>query len=127
LLLFFKRAKQSIIQHIFPKAVITVKLNKRVIPENVLNGVSSFFLIHLAIFSFCTLALLAFNIDFVTATSAVVACLSNIGPGFGLVGATENYAFMPAFVKLLLCAIMIIGRLEIYTVLVLFFPVTWKR
>ncbi|MDP3921627.1 MAG: TrkH family potassium uptake protein [Candidatus Omnitrophota bacterium] len=127
LLLLFKRAKQSIVQHIFPKAVVTVKVNQRAVPESVLYGVSSFFLIYIVIFSFCTLPLLAFNIDFITATSAVVACLSNIGPGFGLVGATQNYAFFPWLIKLLLCACMIIGRLEIFTVLVLFFPATWRK
>lgn len=127
LLLFFKRAYQSVMQHIFPKAVITVKVNKRVIPEGVLRAVSSFFLIYIVIFSFATLFLLCFNIDFITATSAVVACLSNIGPGLGLVGPLENFAFLPTVVKMVLIACMIIGRLEIYTVLVLFFPATWKR
>ena len=127
LLLLFKMARQSVVQHIFPKAIVSVKLNKRVIPEAILHGVSSFFLIYIVIFSFCTLALLVYNIDFITATSAVVACLSNVGPGFGLVGAAQNYAFLPGLIKLLLCACMIIGRLEIFTVLVLFFPAAWKR
>jgi len=127
LLLLFKRAKQAVMQHIFPKAIISVKVNKRVIPESILLGISSFLLIYIVIFSLCTLVLLAFNIDFITATSAVVASLSNIGPGFGLVGATENYAFFPPFIKLFLCAVMIIGRLELFTVLVLFFPAAWRR
>ena len=92
-----------------------------------MHGVSSFFLIYIVIFAFATLILLAYDLDFVTATSAVVASLSNIGPGFGLVGATQNYAFLPPVVKMLLCACMIIGRLEIFTVLVLFFPVAWRK
>jgi trk system potassium uptake protein TrkH len=127
LMLLFKKAKQAIMQHIFPKAIISVKLNNRPIPESILHGISSFLLLYLVIFSFCTLFLLAFNIDFVTATSAVVASLSNIGPGFGEVGPTLNYAFLPAAVKVMLSFCMIIGRLEIFTVLVLFFPVTWRK
>jgi len=101
LLLLFKKAKQSIVQHIYPKAVVSVKMNGRVVPEAVLSGISNLLLIYLVIFSFSTLFLLAFNIDFVTATSAVIACLSNIGPGFGQVGAAENYAFLPDAVKML--------------------------
>jgi trk system potassium uptake protein TrkH len=127
LMLLFKKAKQAILQHIFPKAIVSVKLNKRPIPESILHGVSSFLLLYLVIFSFGTLILLAFNLDFVTATSAVVACLSNVGPGFGEVGPMLNYAFLPAALKYVLAVLMIIGRLEIFTVLVLFFPVTWKK
>lgn len=127
LLLLFKRAYQAIVQHVFPRAVVTIKYNKRAVPEAILQGITSFFVIYLVIFAFVTLILLAFNIDFVSATSAVVACLSNVGPGFGQVGAIQNYAFMPGIIKLVLCACMILGRLEIFTVLVLFFPMTWRK
>jgi len=127
LLLLFKRARQSITQHILPKAIVSVKLNKRVIPESVLHGVSSLFLINIVIFSFVTCALLAYNIDFVTATTAVIACLMNVGPGFADVGASQNYGFLPGTIKCLLSFCMILGRLEVFTVLVLFFPMTWKR
>ena len=127
LLLLLKEAKQSILRHIYPKAVVTVKLEKRVVSEDVLQGVSSSVLIFLFFFAICSLALLAYNFDFVTATSTVVACISNIGPGFGLVGATHNFAFYPATIKILLSLCMIVGRLELFTVLVLFVPATWKR
>lgn len=125
--LLLEKAKQSIVQHIFPKAVISVKLNKKVVPESILYGVSSFFIIYVLIFFFCSLILFAFNIDFFTAASAVIACLGNIGPGFGKVGASLNYAYLPAFIKMVLSACMIIGRLEIFTVLVLFYPAAWRR
>ncbi|MBN1688705.1 MAG: TrkH family potassium uptake protein [Candidatus Omnitrophica bacterium] len=126
-LLLFKRAKQAIVQHVFPKAIVSVKVNKSVIPESVLLGVSSFFLIYIVIYAICVMPLLAFHLDVTTATSAVAACLGNVGPGLGLVGATQNYAFLPGVVKMILCACMILGRLEIFTVLVLFFPATWRR
>jgi len=70
---------------------------------------------------------LGFGLDQVTSFSAVIACLSNIGPGFGQVGASEHYALLPPFIKAFLCICMIVGRLEIFTVLVLFFPATWKK
>ena len=103
-----------------------MKLQKRVVSEDVLRGVTSSVLLYLVVFSICTLMMLAFNIDFVTATSAVVASLSNIGPGFGLVGASESYAFFPPFLKLMLSACMVLGRLELFTVLVLFVPAIWR-
>lgn len=127
LLLLFKKARQAILQHIYPKAVITVKLNQRPMPETILHGISSFLLLYLVIFSFMTLILLAFNIDFVTATSAVVASISNVGPGFAEVGPTSNYFAFPWLVKFVLSLCMIIGRLELFTVLVLLFPATWRR
>lgn len=126
-LLLLKRARQSITQHIFPQAVVSVKLNQHPVSENVLQGVSSFLLIYLMIFAGCTGILLGYNIDGLTSMSAVLACLSNVGPGFGLVGPTSNYAFLPALIKFVLSLCMIIGRLEVFTVLVLFFPSTWRR
>jgi len=127
LLILFRKTKQSIMQHIYPKAVYPVKIEGRVISDDVIDGVASLFLIFMVTFSISTLFLLGFNIDFVTATSAVITCLSNVGPGFGDVGPVWNYAFLPIPVKLLLSACMIVGRLEFFTVLVLFLPVAWKR
>jgi trk system potassium uptake protein TrkH len=127
LLILLKKAKQSITKYIFPRAVVPVKVEKHVVPDDVLSGVSNFFIIYMLIFVAGSLILLGFGLDTMTSFSAVIACLSNIGPGFGGVGAVENYAFLPVLVKIVLCACMIIGRLEIFTILVLFFPATWKK
>lgn len=127
LLILLKKTKQSITKYIFPKAVVPVKVEKQVVSEDVLTGVGNFFIAYMVIFVLAAFVLMAFGIDHMTSFSAVVASLSNIGPGFGGVGAIENYAFLPGVVKIILCACMIIGRLEIFTVLVLFFPATWKR
>jgi len=126
LLLLLKEAKKSILRHIYPRAVVPIKLENRVVSEDVLQGVSSSVLLFLVIFSGCTLGLLAYDVDFVTAMSTVVACISNIGPGFEQVGATQNYAFYPGAVKILLSICMVVGRLELFTVLVLFVPATWR-
>lgn len=127
LLLLFKRTKQSITEHIFSKAIVPVKLGGKVVAENVLHGVTGLFLLTIVLISFAVMAFLAHNLDFVTSTTAVVACLANVGPGLGDVGAAHNYGHLSADLKLLLTFLMIIGRLEIYTVLVLFLPVTWKK
>jgi len=64
---------------------------------------------------------------FTTALTASLACIGNIGPGFGGVGPTSNFAFFPNYVKLWLAAVMILGRLEIYTVLILFTPIFYRK
>ena len=74
-----------------------------------------------------SLLLTFFGHDFITAFSAVAVCLGNIGPGFDLVGPTMNYSIFPDYIKWFLSFAMMVGRLEIYTVLVLFTPYFWKR
>ena len=125
--LFLLKARTMLVKQLFPKAVTSVRLGKKHVTEDVLDGVSNLFLVSVVIFAACTLILLAFNIEFITATSAVIACMSNIGPGLGLVGPSVNYAWLPDFVKIILSLLMIVGRLEFFTVLVLFLPLAWKR
>jgi len=105
-----------------PHAVLPVRVGSRAIPEEVVGSVTTFFLLFLTLFAVGGLVLaLLTGLDLVSAFSASAACLGNIGPGFGRVGATMNYAFFPASAKLVLVALMIVGRLELYTVLVLLF------
>ena len=65
--------------------------------------------------------------DIITSVANTIACLGNIGPGFGLVGPVFNYAFFPDYIKWVLRLAMLIGRLEVYTVLILLTPAFWKR
>lgn len=105
-----------------PHAVLPVRVGDRAIPEDVVGSVTTFFLLFLTLFALGGLGLaLLTGLDLVSAFSAAAACLGNIGPGFGMVGATMNYEFLPSAAKLLLVALMIVGRLELYTVLVLLF------
>ncbi len=112
-----------------PHAVIPVRIGERAIPEGVVTSVTTFFILFLALFAFGGLALSLMGYDMITAFSASAACLANVGPGFNLVGPTQNYAFFIPPAKLLLMAMMIIGRLELYTVLVMLFmlPRRWRR
>jgi len=101
-----------------PNAVLPVRVGRRAIPDEVVTSVTTFLLLFVTLFALGGLILAMCGLDLVTAYSASAACLGNIGPGFGLVGPTENYAPLPAMAKLVLLGLMIIGRLELYTVLV---------
>ena len=83
-------------------------------------------MLYILIFSFAALVLLTQNLDLVSAVTASAAAIGNIGPGLGLVGPSSSYAALTNVAKLLLAFLMIVGRLELYTVLSLLFPQTWK-
>jgi len=97
-----------------------------VVDEALQRGVAAFFVLFLATWVVLALALALMGADLVTAVSASIACLGNIGPGLAAVGATQNYAFFGLPAKLLLSAAMIIGRLEVFTVIGLFTRSFWK-
>ena len=108
-----------------PHAVLPVRIGPRAIPDEVVTSVTTFFILFLTLFAGGGLLLSLMGLDFVSAFSASAACIGNIGPGFGLVGPTHTFAPLPDLAKLLLVGLMIVGRLELYTVLVLLFM--WRR
>jgi len=108
-----------------PHAVLPVRIGPRAIPDDVVTSVTTFFILFLTLFAAGGLLLGLMGLDFVSAFSASAACIGNIGPGFGQVGPTQTYAPLPDPAKLLLVGLMIVGRLELYTVLVLLF--LWRR
>jgi trk system potassium uptake protein TrkH len=108
-----------------PHAVLPVRVGNRAIPEEVVTSVTTFFILFLTTFAAGGLLLGLMGLDPVSAFSASAASLGNIGPGFGAVGPVQNYAALPAAAKLVLLIMMIIGRLELYTMLVLIF--LWRR
>jgi trk system potassium uptake protein TrkH len=89
--------------------------------------VTGFFFLYMAITALGTLAMAALGLDFVSALTSVAATLNNIGPGLGTVGPTENFAHIPAAGKWVLVFLMIAGRLELYTFLVILIPDFWRR
>ncbi|WP_027364592.1 TrkH family potassium uptake protein [Desulfotruncus alcoholivorax] len=125
-LILFKNASREITKMIHPKAIIPVRLGRDVITEELVESVVSFFFLYLAILLASTLLLTAMGIDLISSISAVAATLGNIGPGFGAVGPATNYAAIPAAGKLLLALCMLVGRLEVYTVLVVFSARLWR-
>jgi trk system potassium uptake protein TrkH len=126
-LLLAKSSYKELLRLIHPRAVVHVKFGKRVVPADVLSGVWGFFVLWLALFFLGVFAVSATGVDVLTSFGAALACIGNIGPGVGLVGPTENYAFLPDFAKWVLVLLMVLGRLEIYTIMVLFVPEFWRK
>lgn len=124
-LLLYKQGKREIIRLIHPTAQVPVKLGNKAVPETIINGVWGFFALYIASFTVMMLLLMATGLDQVTAFSAVAACINNLGPGLGEVGANFSQINNPA--KWVLCFAMLLGRLEIFTILVLITPTFWRR
>lgn len=124
LMLIGKQGLREMKQLVHPKAVIPLKVGKHRVEATVVSAVWSFFAVYMFVFVTIMLLLLATGLDFITAFSAVAASLNNLGPGLGAVAA--NYAGISDFAKGLLCLAMLLGRLEIFTLLVLFTPMFWR-
>jgi trk system potassium uptake protein TrkH len=118
---------------VHPRGVFITHFGKQKVTEPVIEAVQSYFLFYMFLFMTGTFGLafidanLAEGLDLVTATSAVAASLGNIGPGLGAVGPASNYANLPELAKWMLSGLMIVGRLEIFPVLVLFTKDLWRR
>lgn len=112
---------------IHPHAVISVKIAKVAVPPEIVSSIRSFFFLYIAIAMAAMLALTLLGVDMVTSISGVAATLGNVGPGLGLVNASSTYVELPQTAKWILSACMLLGRLEIYTVLVLLVPDFWKK
>jgi trk system potassium uptake protein TrkH len=112
---------------IHPRGVIPVKLQGQTVPDDVLRAVVGFFILFMALFVAASVVLAAMGLDLATSFMAVAATIGNIGPGLGSVGPADNYAHLPQAAKAVLVLCMVLGRLEIYTVLILFIPEFWRK
>jgi len=126
ILLIFKVIKRELYKLIHPRAVISIRLGDKTVSEGIIQSIMGFFMLYILIFAGVSLLLMAQGMDIVSSTSAVVAALSNVGPGFNIVGPAMNYGGLSNLAKILLTACMLLGRLEIYTLLVLLMPSFWK-
>ena len=126
ILVLFKYAYRRILLAFNPRAVIPLKVGGSVLSETVISGVIGMAIVYFVIIIVGFLVMSAVGLDHVTALSSVIATLGNVGPGLGLVGPMENYLFIPAIGKVVLIICMLVGRLEIFTVLMLFAPSFWK-
>lgn len=125
-MLLARAAGQEVQRQLRPTAVQVLRVRGRTFSEDVRRGVLGFFYIYVAVFLAGTLAMAGFGLDVVSAAGSVAATLNVIGPGFGAVGAAENYGAVPDGGLWLLSALMLIGRLEVFTVLVLLTPAFWR-
>jgi trk system potassium uptake protein TrkH len=126
ILVLLKIIKREFIKILHPRAIVPVKLSGQPISEDTLLNISGFFMLYMVIFIFGSLLISLEGIDFMGATSAVAATLGNIGPGFGFVGPTHTYAGFSNASKLLLSFFMLLGRLELFTVVALLSPRFWR-
>ena len=125
ILLIFKQGFREVQRLIHPKAVIPIKLGSKRVPDRVIESVWGFFAVYVMVFMLMLLALLASGVEIITAFSAVGACINNLGPG--LEGVSATYETLPQAAKWILCVAMLLGRLEVFTLLVLFTPMFWRR
>ena len=110
-----------------PSAAIQIKIGKKPIDQDLVQHISAFVMIFILVFGLCSFLMTFYTPNLETATSAVIASLGNVGPGLNAVGATQNYAAIPATGQGILIVCMLLGRLELYTILILFIPGFWKR
>lgn len=127
ILLLIKNSLLEMKRSLHPHAIIPVKYNKKSVSQQLIFNVMAFFLIYFIIFSTGTLVLSMFGYDFLTSIGASIATLGNIGPGIGGVGPIDNYAFFNVPSKWILSFLMLLGRLELFTILIVLSPAFWKR
>lgn len=127
ILLLFKHAHVQIYRLIHPRAVRLVKFGGTPVDREVMQSILGFFALYMGIFVFASALMAASGLDVVSAGAAVIATLGNIGPGIGSVGPIDNFSHVSDFGKSVLVGCMLLGRLELFTVLVLFFPTFWRK
>lgn len=128
LLLLFKNGRREIryIQH--PRAVMSVKVDGKTVDHETVRGTTSYIITFVGLFVISTVLVMALeNCDLLTGLSSVATCLNNVGPGLGEVGPTDNFALLNPLSKLILCFDMLAGRLELFPILMLLSPSTWKK
>ena len=125
--LLFKNSLLELKRIIHPQAMLPVRLNGKSIPQEIIFNVLAFFLIYIIVFAFGSLLMSFLGLEFESAIGSVASCLGNIGPGLGIVGPVLNYGLIPDAGKWLLAFLMLLGRLELFTVLILFSPTFWRK
>lgn len=127
IILLSKILKRGVDKKLNPRVAAPLKYDGKPVGVDTLSGVASFAVLYIVTIAFGSMLVSLSGCDLVTAFTSVVACVSNIGPGFNLVGPTCTFAFFPGAIKILLGMLMIAGRLELFTIILLFTPQYWNR
>jgi len=114
-------------QILHPKAILPIRIGNKTVNSDTQRTVLSFFILYIFMFVLGALVMAVMGYGFESAIGASIACLGNIGPGWGEFGPTDNFAQIPYIGKWLLILLMMIGRLEVFTVLIIFTPAFWKE
>jgi trk system potassium uptake protein TrkH len=125
-LVFFKNSFLEFRRLIHPRAVVPLKINGQLVSGKIIIHIIIFLLLYLMLFVAGSITVSIMGLDFLTAIGAVATALGNVGPGIGEVGPVDNFAWLPQQVKWVLCLLMLMGRLELFTILVLFSPYFWR-
>jgi trk system potassium uptake protein TrkH len=126
ILVMLKLIKREVGKLYHPRAVMPVKINNKVMSNETIARINSFLALYLVLFLFSTLMVSLEQVDLITSASTVAATLGNIGPGLELVGPTLNYGFYSIPTKLWLSVLMLLGRLELFTIIALVAPKNWR-
>lgn len=127
IMLYFKFCYKELFSLVHPRAITQIKIGGKPVPDDVMHSVLGFLGLYTGLFALSAVLLAGLGVDFTTAFTAVASCIGNIGPGFGMVGPSENYAQIPYLGKWLLIWCMLLGRLEIYTVIIFLVPEFWRK
>lgn len=125
--ILLKNSIMELRRQIHPNAVVPVRLNKKAVSSEITFNIMAFMIIYFMVFAVGSILISSFGFDFDTSIGAVATCLGNIGPGFGKVGPLDNFALISAPAKWILAFLMLLGRLELFTVLILFTPYYWTK
>ena len=125
-IVLFKNGWTELKRLLHPRAIIPVRFSGKAVSSEIISNVQAFFIFYIMIFVFGSMILALLGVDFITAAGATATCIGNIGPGIGTVGPVNNFAHLPDIVKWILSIFMVIGRLELFTILIIFSPSFWK-
>ncbi|MEA1894477.1 MAG: TrkH family potassium uptake protein [Euryarchaeota archaeon] len=126
-LLLIKYGYRELFRLLHPKAILPIRLGRQMVPQGVMGAILSFFILYIFIFAVASLILSILGMDIVSATSAAATTIGNVGPGFNIIGPAANFDGIHPIGKLVLALCMWIGRLEVFTVLVLLIPDFWRK
>jgi trk system potassium uptake protein TrkH len=126
-LLLFKTASVQLKKLVHPRAFIPVRYNGKAVKDDIIFSIMAFFLFYVIIFAMGTAAMSALGLDFKTAIGSTISSLGNIGPAIGNVGPIDNFSQIPTVGKWVLSFLMVLGRLELFTILVFLSPGFWKK
>ena len=127
MLLLLKQAQHELVRIVHPNAVNPVVISGQVVPQRVMQNIIAFMMVYGAMLVVLTMLMVFSGLDIVSAFTAVVACVNNIGPGLGIVGPAQNYSALSDFQTWICTFGMVLGRLEMLSLLVLFTPQFWRR
>jgi trk system potassium uptake protein TrkH len=127
LLLLWKILRNEFKRIVHPNAVLPIRVSKRVVSPNIVSGVLAFVTVYVGLIIVSTLALSLMGVRFEEGLGTVISSLSNMGPGLGTTGPAYTWSGLPDAAKWVLSFLMLVGRLELFTILVLFSPEFWKK